>query len=341
MENVFKSSDRYAESKIELQELDPEDIESDFSEDEDDSPADKKHKRGRAAETPSLTAAEKLQEQRVETIKAINKRWACKDDKCNFGGECLVDKRGQHHSLTKYLKQRFARSIVDAGVGSVENPPSFLFDVEEKPRGLGGPRSSTTRTPPGKGKATADITILFSSPLTPSIHSPLTKTRKALEPSRGSSSTSAGLKRSLPLPLAQGSLFTLLNNDSAGALRMHQRTIENLTNAGFMRISQIARAYATNFEQFVSDAKLSSGLLADVEDLLRFWGESNGNVNSPGSLNFGPTGVDDFVDPPDLQPPVKMEPRSPLRSPLRIGRHEAIEVPDSSQEKVATPEKEN
>ncbi|KAE8189476.1 hypothetical protein CF336_g5718 [Tilletia laevis] len=353
-ENVFQSSDRYAESKIDLQEVDPEagsDSDDSGWEDEDiDAQVGFKRKKtsnaGKGA-TPSSskTASDKIVDKKVDTLLEINRRWACKDGNCNFGGQCIRDRNGTHVILTKRKKESFVRSVVEYGVGTIENPPAFLFDVEDKPRGRSGSRPSATRTPSGKGKAKADVTIILSSPASSFYASPRRQTSSSGAGGRQTQPSAPNLKRSLTLPLLQGPMVMLIE-DAAKTLRLHPETSKNLFRAGFMRVSQVASSYETNFDAFVQDLKLTTGMLSDVEDLLKYWSQmisgdgtysasstSKAGTASTGGFDFGPSDDDSALS--DTIFNLKKQDTSELggspsnRVPLFVDADCAISVPDS------------
>ncbi|CAD6949202.1 unnamed protein product, partial [Tilletia controversa] len=285
-----------------------------------------------ATPSGSKTASDKIIDKKVETLLEINRRWACKDGNCNFGDQCIRDKNGTHVILTKSKKESFVRSVVEYGVSTIENPPAFLFDAEDKPRGRSGSRPSATRTPSEKGKAKADVTIILSSLASSFYASPRRQTSSSGAGGRQTQPSAPNLKRSLTLPLLQGPMVMLIE-DAAKTLRLHPETSKNLFRAGFMRVSQVASSYETNFDAFVQDLKLTTGMLSDVEDLLKYWsqmisGDDDDSTLSEAIFNLKKEDTSELGGSPSN------------RVPLFVDADCAISVPDSSSSPhapLATP----
>ncbi|CAD6972835.1 unnamed protein product [Tilletia controversa] len=335
---------------IELAESDSiidQDSDDEFSDSDDTLDAARSSKKRKRKGTKSTLSKaeieEKLKNDKIKTMVAINEQWKCGEKDCNLGGHCLQDVNGKHYPLTKTLKERFVRSVCEARVGTVEKPPEFLFDAPDKVRGRSGPHSGQGRTPQGKGKgkSTSDVTFLFSSPLSSTEFSPsrsLTRRLTARKPGSSStaSSTSNLLNRTLKLPLTHGALGVMLD-DLAPRVRMHKATVDCLKQAGYMRLSQLARSYEHNFNALVQDATLTAAALSDLEDLLLYWGSRDGKEfakENHNPFNFGPN--EDEADLNDLSRNVKQEqddldlPFARPRTPVVVGREDAIVLEDSS-----------
>ncbi|CAD6916192.1 unnamed protein product [Tilletia controversa] len=349
-QHIFKASDRFSECSIELAESDSiidQDSDDEFSDSDDTLDAARSSKKRKRKGTKSTLSKaeieEKLKNDKIKTMVAINEQWKCGEEDCNLGGHCLQDVNGKHYPLTKTLKERFVRSVCEARVGTVEKPPEFLFDAPDKVRGRSGPHSGQGRTPQGKGKgkSTSDVTFLFSSPLSSTEFSPsrsLTRRLTARKPGSSStaSSTSNLLNRTLKLPLTHGALGVMLD-DLAPRVRMHKATVDCLKQAGYMRLSQLARSYEHNFNALVQDATLTAAALSDLEDLLLYWGSRDGKEfakENHNPFNFGPN--EDEADLNDLSRNVKQEqddldlPFARPRTPVVVGREDAIVLEDSS-----------
>ncbi|KAK0560830.1 hypothetical protein OC844_003527, partial [Tilletia horrida] len=93
-----------------------------------------------------------------------------------------------------------------------------------------------------------------------------------------------GLTRSLPLLLNKGP--DNISIDHVGAIiGMHAVTIQKLKTAGYMRVSQISRSYQHNFDRFMEDAKLNTGQLTDIEDMLDAWTRMDAGIGAASGGN--------------------------------------------------------
>ncbi|KAL9938783.1 hypothetical protein V8E36_002502 [Tilletia maclaganii] len=355
---LFGAADRCGECNIEIGEAESDHDDSDeevFSAAEDDdaeaeASQTKRKKSGKASvkADPKESAAERLQQQKISTLKEINARWQCDQDGCNLGGHCLVDKEGCHHPMTKTIKERFVYTICQCRVGSVDDPPSFLFDKDIKARGRNGPRPSLNATPQGKGKNKStgfrDINVVISSPTSMQGASP---GRSRSEKGITSSSGQHRLKRTIMEPLTPGDMS--LTVDAVGAMmQMHKETLKRLNDARFVRVSALARTYEHNFGVFLDTFKPSPAELSDIEDLLLFWSASSREAStstshgmyavagpsnsgrssmyavqststavSGGKYSFGPTCADDDLfsqldySSPAIPRSLKLDPTSP------------------------------
>ncbi|KAE8231125.1 hypothetical protein CF326_g3866 [Tilletia indica] len=302
---LFKSSEKYAESVVVLDEIDVEQIEGASSTESDSdvqlaTTADRK--RAAASSSSKATAKKAKSNQktaiasvfspRKETLKEIEEMYACIHSSCNPDGQCLV-KDGRHIKLTKRKKQRFVAAVVDAGTHTVEDPPSVLFADSPPARGLGGSKRREPVTPTRTGTYTEDITITISSTstATPQLVGK-GKHRSTVSSFRANATVGDDdeLKATVIIPELDPlhARMVLMIEDAARLLRLHEDTVRQLKAAGFVRVGQLARAYKNNFKRLVKEAKLTTSSLADVEELLLHWLSLQQPQLGP------PEGLDDF-----------------------------------------------
>ncbi|KAL9931996.1 hypothetical protein V8E36_009057 [Tilletia maclaganii] len=308
-----------------------------------------------AAKTKKESAEERLQKRKIETMKAVNERWKCKEDGCNIGGHCIVDRHGTHYPLTKSKKDRYVRSICEVDIGSVEVPPRFLFDAKTKPRGRSGPRASLDRSPQHTS-GFRDVTIILSSPAPPGGRSAGSRQLESASsrslPHESSSNEKPRLKKTIDKPIEAGDACMTIKH-LGHVMNVHPTTINRLHEHRFVRVSQLARVYTHNFDSLLSTFAPSPAELADVEDMLLRWsdtGQRSFAKRSPSTdslrLSFRSTQegeLPDFNLLANTQPSycVKRENgpsdeadellwRQPSGTVVKIGREDAIELLDSS-----------